>query len=48
MRFFVTFPPEAGQYAGTHWFFTISSRNQFMQRAERIGVDVTVAVFGRK
>jgi len=44
MKYSVTFPPEAGQFAGTHWFFRKSERDAFLSRTAKRGVPVEKAV----
>lgn len=37
MKHKVTFPPTAGQFAGTHYFFSKLSRQRFLDKAIRLG-----------
>jgi hypothetical protein len=44
MKYKVTFPTTAGQYAGEHQFPTKRARREFLQRAANRGIDVSTAV----
>lgn len=37
MKYYVEFPPNAGQFAGVHTFFSTKARAEFITRAERNG-----------
>ncbi len=39
-KYTVTFPPEAGQYQGTHFFFTKKERSAFLRRAAERGASL--------
>lgn len=37
MKYYVEFPPSAGQYAGVHTFFSAKHRDAFMRKATQLG-----------
>lgn len=44
MKYTVTYPTTAGQFAGTHQFFTAKARSEFMSKATRLGAPAPTAL----